>query len=248
MVNRVIEVNGVAKQFGEVSALERATFTARDGEITGLLGPNGAGKTTCLRLIYGLLAADDGWARVDGIDVGAEPLEARRRLGIFPDRVGGYPRLTARETIDYFAGLHGLDRRARREAIARIADELELGDIIDRRTQGFSQGQRMKVALASCLVHQPRNLLLDEPTRGLDVMASRMLRDYLRSQREAGRCIVFSSHAMAEVAELCDRVVIIAGGRVVADGTPADLCERAGKDHFEQAFVEIIGTTEGLLA
>lgn len=242
----MIVVEGLAKAFGKVEAVKEATFSAEDGQITGLLGPNGAGKTTCLRTIYGLLKADHGSAQIDGIDVAVDPLAARRQLGIFPDRVGGFARLTTRETIDYFASLQGLDSDQRRAAIAQISREMELDEIIDRRTKGFSQGQRMKVALAAALVHQPRNLLLDEPSRGLDVMAARNLREYLRKQRDAGRCVVLSSHAMSEVEAVCDKVVVIAGGQVVAQGSPSALCEQTGEDQFEDAFVAIVGSAEGL--
>lgn len=244
----MIRVDGLSKAFGDVQALNDASFTAEDGVITGLLGPNGAGKTTCLRSIYGLLKPDAGQASIDGINIASDPLAARRRLGIFPDRVGGFQRLSTRETIDYFASLQGLSKSERAQAIERIAHDLELQDILDRRTKGFSQGQRMKVALASALVHQPQNLLLDEPSRGLDVMSARMLRDYLRRQRDAGRCVVFSSHAMAEVAAVCDRVVVIAGGRVVAEGTPESLCQQTNTDNFEDAFVALVGSTEGVVA
>jgi sodium transport system ATP-binding protein len=244
----MIRVDNVSKAFGDIQAVDGASFTAADGQITGILGPNGAGKTTCLRMLYGLLQPDAGSVRIGDVDSSLDPLAARRLLGVFPDKLGTWERLTTREVIDYFASLHGMDRPARQRAIAAIAEELELQEIIDRRTRGFSQGQRMKVGLAACLVHCPQHMLLDEPSRGLDVMASRILREYLKAQRDAGRCVVFSSHVMQEVAALCDKVVIIARGAVVAEGSTAALCEQAGEHNLEEAFVKIIGTTEGIVA
>ncbi len=244
----MISVNNISKAFGDVQALDGASFTAEDGQITGILGPNGAGKTTCMRIVYGLLRPDNGQVAIGGVNSLESPLAAKRQLGVFPDKLGTWERLTTREIIEYFASLHGMDRQQRGLALNGIIDELELHDIIDRRTKGFSQGQRMKVGLAACLVHQPQNMLLDEPSRGLDVMATRILRDYLKAQRDAGRCIVFSSHVMQEVAALCDKVVIIAQGKVVAEGTTTAICEQAGEEDLENAFVKIIGTTEGIAA
>ena len=244
----MITVDNVSKAFGDIQAVDGASFTAEDGQITGILGPNGAGKTTCLRMIYGLLKPDTGSVRIGGIDSNLSPMEAKRLIGVFPDRLGTWERLTTREVIDYFASLHGMQRDQREQAIEAITRQLELEEIIDRRTKGFSQGQRMKVGLAACLVHQPKHILLDEPSRGLDVMASRILRNYLQAQRDSGRCVVFSSHVMQEVATLCDKVVIIAQGKVVAAGTTDALCEQAGESNLEDAFVKIIGTTEGIAA
>ena len=244
----MIQVNNISKAFGEIQAVDGASFAAADGQITGILGPNGAGKTTCLRMIYGLLKPDQGQVQIGGVDGTQSPMAAKRQLGVFPDKLGSWERLTTREIIDYFASLHGMSTDKRRSAIDDIVNELDLHEIIDRRTKGFSQGQRMKVGLAACLVHSPQHMLLDEPSRGLDVMASRILRDYLRAQRDAGRCVVFSSHVMQEVAALCDKVVIIAKGKVAAEGTPDALCELAGETSLEDAFVKIIGTTEGIAA
>lgn len=244
----MISVDNISKTFGDVQALDGASFTAEDGQITGILGPNGAGKTTCMRIIYGLLRPNTGRVAIGGINSLESPLAAKRMLGVFPDKLGTWERLTTREIIEYFASLHGMDRQQRRLALDGIIRELDLHEIIDRRTKGFSQGQRMKVGLAACLVHQPQNMLLDEPSRGLDVMATRILRDYLKAQRDAGRCIVFSSHVMQEVAALCDKVVIIAQGKVVAEGSTAAICEQAGEADLENAFVKIIGTTEGIAA
>lgn len=244
----MIEIEHLRKAFGPVEAVSGVSFTARDGEITGLLGPNGAGKTTTLRMLYTLLSPDAGTIRIDGIDAERDRLTARRHLGVLPDARGLYKRLTARENIEYFARLHGLRGRALRAQVDAMIDLLGMEDIADRRAEGFSQGQRVKVALARALVHEPRNLILDEPGNGLDVMATRALRDFLREKRKAGHCVLFSSHMMQEVTVLCDSIVVIASGRVVAEGTADTLRERTGAANLEDAFVSLIGTGEGLAA
>jgi sodium transport system ATP-binding protein len=244
----VIEVKDLHKRFGTVKAVDGISFTARDGEITGLLGPNGAGKTTTLRMLYTLMTPDRGQVLVDGIDAAVDPLGVRRQLGVLPDARGLYKRLTARENIDYFARLHGLPEdllKSRRDA---LIEALEMGDIADRRTEGFSQGQRVKTAIARALVHDPRNVILDEPTNGLDVMATRALRQFMARLKGEGRCVLFSSHIMQEVAALCDRIVVIANGRVVADESPDALRAQTGENNLEDAFVKIIGSDEGLAA
>ena len=248
----MIEVNNLHKSFiskkDTVKALDGLSFQAKDGEITGILGPNGAGKTTCLRTLYGLLSADEGYATIDGIHVTKEPLAARARLGIFPDKFGLYERLTAYEQIDYFASLHGLKGQAKKQAIENVLTDLDMQELAHRKTAGFSQGQRMKVTLAQALVHQPQNFVLDEPTRGLDVMSTRVLRNYLSKFKEKGHCILFSSHVMQEVAALCDRVIIVANGKLAAQGTPQELCDLAGETQLEEAFVKLIGSDEGVAA
>jgi len=244
----VIEVRNLYKAFGAVKAVDGVGFTARDGEITGLLGPNGAGKTTTLRMLYTLMQPDSGQVLVDGVDAAAEPLAVRRSLGVLPDARGLYKRLTARENIEYFARLHGLDEATLRSRHDALVDALEMRDILDRRTEGFSQGQRVKTAIARALIHDPRNVILDEPTNGLDVMATRGLRRFMQQLKAEGRCVLFSSHIMQEVAALCDRIVVIAHGRVVADETPDALRAQTGETNLEDAFVKIIGTDEGLAA
>lgn len=248
----MIEVNNLRKSFTTkketVVALDGLSFTAKDGEITGILGPNGAGKTTCLRTLYGLLSADDGFATIDGIQVTEDPLGARAKLGIFPDKFGLYERLTAYEQIDYFASLHGLQGAQKKQAIDNIIQDLDMKELAHRKSAGFSQGQRMKVTLAQALVHQPKNFVLDEPTRGLDVMSTRVLRNYLSKFKAKGHCILFSSHVMQEVAALCDRVIIVANGKLAAQGTPQELCELAGESQLEEAFVKLIGSDEGVAA
>lgn len=242
----MICAEGLQKRFGQVLAVAEVTFAAEDGRITGLLGPNGAGKTTTLRMISSLVVPDGGRALVDGIEVAARPMEARRRLGVLPDAKGLYPRLTAREHIRYFGELHGLGGEPLEARVEALIEKLEMKKVADRRVQGFSQGERTKVAIARALVHDPRNVLLDEPTNGLDVMSTRAMREIVRGLRAEGRCVLFTSHVMQEVAALCDRIVVIAAGRVVADGTADELRARTGRDALEDAFVEIIGSQEGL--
>ena len=243
----MIEARNLHKRFGKVTAVEDVSFTAQDGVITGLLGPNGAGKTTTMRMLYTLVRPDGGTAWVDGVDVVQRPEDARRALGVLPDARGLYPRLTAREHARYYGELHGLSGAALDRRVDALLELLDMRDIADRRTEGFSQGERVKVALARALVHGPRNVLLDEPTNGLDVMSTRAVRTLLRRLKAEGRCVVFSSHVMQEVAALCDRIVVVAHGRVVADGTPDALRASTGKDSLEEAFVATIGTDQGLM-
>ncbi len=231
-----------------VKAVDGVSFEARDGEITGLLGPNGAGKTTTLRMLYTLMKPDSGKVLVDGVDVADDPESARRALGVLPDARGVYKRLTARENIAYFGELHGLDAATIAQRTERLAQALNMQDFLDRRTEGFSQGQRTKTAIARALVHDPRNVILDEPTNGLDVMTTRGLREFLKQLRGEGRCVVFSSHIMQEVAALCDRIVIVARGQVVAAGTADELRALTGEENLEEAFVKAIGSEEGLHA
>ena len=248
----MIIANDLHKSFktktGTVTAVDGVSFTAHDGQITGLLGPNGAGKTTTMRMLYTLMTPDRGEVRVDGLDSARDPVAVRRALGVLPDARGVYKRLTARENIAYFGELHGLSSKQIAERTKALSEALDMGDILDRQTEGFSQGQRTKTAIARALVHDPRNVILDEPTNGLDVMTTRAMRGFLHQLRDEGRCVIFSSHIMQEVAALCDRIVIIAKGTVVAAGTADELRAQAGEDNLEDAFVKVIGSEEGLLA
>jgi sodium transport system ATP-binding protein len=248
----MINANDLHKAFktkaGTVRAVEGVSFQAQDGQITGLLGPNGAGKTTTLRMLYTLMTPDQGSVNVDGMDAARQPEAVRRALGVLPDARGVYKRLTARENIAYFGELHGMsaaDIARRTDVLSRA---LDMGDILDRQTEGFSQGQRTKTAIARALVHDPKNVILDEPTNGLDVMTTRAMRGFLQQLRSEGRCVIFSSHIMQEVAALCDRIVIIAKGRVVAAGTADELRAQTGESNLEDAFVKAIGSEEGLHA
>jgi sodium transport system ATP-binding protein len=236
----MLEARGLTKSFGKVSAVRGVSFSARDGQITGLLGPNGAGKSTTLRMLYTVLRPDSGDAFIDGVSVLVDPLAARRSIGVLSHGAGIYNHLTARENIAYFGELHGLSRADRDARAAELIETLDMQTFADRLAKGFSQGQKLKTALARALVHKPRNVLLDEPTNGLDVMAVRNLRKLLGTLRDAGHCVLFSSHVMQEVEQLCDEVVVIAGGQVVAAGAIADIRARAGNQQLEDAFVQLL--------
>ncbi len=243
----MIQVSNLSKSFGPVKAVQDVSFAAPDGLITGLLGPNGAGKSTTMRMIAGALDPDAGSAAIDDFDSGQQRLKAQQRLGVLTDSHGIYPRLTSRENVRYFGQLRGLGGRELEARIDSLLALLEMNDIADRRTEGFSTGEQVKVAIARALVHQPQNVMLDEPTAGLDVMSTRAMRGVIRQLRDEGRCILFSSHIMQEVAMLCENIVIIAGGRVAAQGSPDELRARTGHENLEDAFVAIIGSKEGLI-
>ena len=244
----MIETHDVRKQFGAVQALDGVSFQARDGVITALLGPNGAGKTTLLRLLVGLLKRDHGSIRIDGVDPQLDPMAVRRNIGFLTDQFGLYERLSTREYLTYFGELNGMAGRPLQARIDAVADLLGMNDILERRAKGFSQGQRIKVALARTLLHRPRHLLLDEPSRGLDVMSTRALRGALTALRDDVCCIIMATHVMQEVSHLCDDVIVIANGRTVAQGSPQQLCERTGIASLEDAFVSLVGTDEGIVA
>lgn len=243
----MIQVNALYKSFGDVRALQGVSFTASDGQITGLLGPNGAGKTTTLRILYTVLQPDHGTAVVDDCDVVKAPQGVQRRIGALPETQGLYPRLTARENVRYYGRLHGLEGAALEQEIEALIELFEMQAYADRPTAGFSRGERLKVAIARALVHQPQNVLLDEPTTGLDVVSTRAMREVIRRFRDRGKCVLFSSHVMQEVSALCDHIVVIAQGQVIADGTPDELRELTGQANLEDAFVTAIGSGEGLL-
>lgn len=242
----MIHVTDLHKSFGDVKALRGVSFRAEDGQVTGLLGPNGAGKTTTLRVLYTILRPDAGRAEVDGCDVIAQPIQAQRAIGALPTSKGLYPRLTARENIRYFGLLHGIDSKTLEARIDKIAAMLEMESIIDRKTEGFSTGETMKVAIGRALVHDPRNVMLDEPTNGLDVMSTRSMRAFIRRLRDEGKCVLFSSHIMQEVSALCDQIVVISAGQVAACGSADDLLRQTGQATLEDAFVAAIGSEEGL--
>jgi sodium transport system ATP-binding protein len=235
----MIVVENLSRRFGNVQALSEVSFEVRDGLITGLLGHNGAGKSTTLRILSTVIRADSGRASVDGFDCAKDSLAVRRSLGALPHGSGLYANLTGRENIRYYGRLCGLSGEVLERDIEELVDRLGLKNVIDRRAKGYSQGERLKVALARVLVHRPQTIILDEPTNGLDVNAVRMLRDLLRGLRAAGRCILFSSHVMQEVAALCDDIVIISGGRVVESGTPEQILEHTGTTDLEDAFVRV---------
>ena len=236
----MIEAQRLAKRFGAVTAVREVSLHATDGRITGLLGPNGAGKSTTLRMLYTVLVPDRGDALIDGHSAVHAPLAARACLGVLPHGAGVYPNLSARENILYFGALQGLARAARRARAAELIKLLEMEEFADRPARGFSQGERLRTALARALIHRPRNLVLDEPTNGLDVMAVRALRRVLLQLRDAGHCVLFSSHVMQEVSALCDEVVVIAHGTVLEQGAPEEIRTRAAAATLEEAFVRLI--------
>jgi sodium transport system ATP-binding protein len=240
----VISVKDIHKSFGKVRAVRGVSFDAPDGKITGLLGPNGAGKSTTLRVLYTVLVPDSGTAHIDGVDVAGDSLAARKRIGALPHSSGLYPQLTARENVEYFAQLCGLDKAEIPDRVDEMIRLLEIEEFADRRTKGFSHGQRTKVALARALVHDPRNVILDEPTSGLDVMATRSLRELILKLKDDGRCVLFSSHIMQEVAALCDDICIIAHGQVAIDDSIEGIRERTGCEDIEDAFVKAIQMVE----
>jgi sodium transport system ATP-binding protein len=247
----VIAVDGLVKRFGkrgEIVAVDCASFSAADGAITGLLGPNGAGKTTLLRILATLISPDAGSATIDGLDVVRSRYRVRASVGVLSDARGLYGRLTARENVRYYGRLHGLTGAALDSRIDGLFAGLGLAELADRPAQGFSQGERLKVAIARALVHDPATLLLDEPTNGLDIMSVRGLRELLRGLRAAGKCILFSTHVMQEVSALCDTIVILGRGHVVARGTGAELLQRSGQATLEDAFVALLGSGQGLVA
>jgi len=240
----MISVKGLQKSFGDVKAIRKISFDAADGRITGLLGPNGAGKSTTLRILYTVLKPDSGTATVDGIDVVDDELAARSRIGTLPHGSGLYPHLTARENISYYAKLYDMSTDIIDERVQTVIDQLDINDFADRRTKGFSQGQRTKVSLARSLVHEPQNIILDEPSNGLDVMATRSLRELIRQLKAAGKCVLFSSHVMQEVAALCDEIVIIAEGQVAMHDSADGIRNATGCEDLEEAFVKAIKNVE----
>lgn len=242
----MIQVQSLSKSFGKVKAVQNVSFSAPDGQITGLLGPNGAGKSTTLRMLYTLLKPQSGTAQVDGFDITREPLEVQRRIGVLADARGLYPRLTSRENIRYYGRLHGLGGETLERHIDSLLVMLDMQEIADRPTEGFSTGEKLKVAIARALVHNPQNVLLDEPTNGLDVMSTRAMRQFIQRLREDGKCVLFTSHIMQEVAALCDQIIIISHGQVTASGAPDDLRRQTGQENLEDAFVAAIGSAEGL--
>ncbi len=242
----MIEVQNLSKSFGKLKAVQNVSFSAANGQITGLLGPNGAGKSTTLRMLYTLLKPDSGLARIDGFDIAQSPLDVQNHIGVLSDAQGIYERLTTRENIRYFGQLHGMSEQELEKRMDELIIMLEMQSIADRRTKGFSTGERLKVAIARALVHNPGNILLDEPTNGLDVKSTRAMRQFVRNLRDDGKCVILTSHIMQEVSALCDQIIIISNGISTAQGTPDELLQKTGKDNLEDAFIELIGTDEGL--
>ncbi len=240
----MIHVHNIAKQFKKVQAVKSISFGAADGRITALLGPNGAGKSTTLRVLAAVVKPDGGSAEVAGIDVVKDPTAVRKKIGVLPHNSGLYARLSGIENIRYFGRLQGLSNALLEQRIEALIDQLDMADFAQRRTAGFSQGQKIKVALARALIHNPQHVVLDEPTNGLDVMATRALRRIINQLKQDGKCVLFSSHIMQEVDALCDDVVVISQGEVKFDGTIQAFREQAGTDDLEEAFIQIADITE----
>jgi sodium transport system ATP-binding protein len=243
----MILVNDLKKHYGTIKAVDGVSFTCPDGQITGLLGPNGAGKSTTLRMIAGLIKPMSGTVLIDSHDVAADPQAARAAIGVQSDMIGVYPRLTPREQFRYYGRFYDLNGQRLEDRVNAVIREFNMEEIADRRAEGFSRGQRQKIVLGRALVHNPRNILMDEPTNGLDVMAVRETRDTIRAFKDQGRCVLFSTHYMDEAERLCDQIAIIVQGKIVAFGTPAELKDRTRQDNLEDAFVALAGGPEGLL-
>ena len=242
----MIEVKNIAKSFGKVEAVRNVSLAAQNGRITALLGPNGAGKSTTLRILSTMIAPDSGSAKVDGIDVQDDPMSVRKQIGVLPHNSGLYQRLTGIENIRYFGRLQNIAKPDLNRRIDELVEQLDMQDFCHRRTAGFSQGQKIKVALARALIHDPQHVILDEPTNGLDVMATRALREIITRLKQDGKCVLFSSHIMQEVDALCDDVVVIGSGEVKFDGTISALREYAGTEDLEEAFVQMAGLGDPL--
>ena len=242
----MIRIQEVRKRYGKTAAIGGVSFEIPDGMVTGLLGPNGAGKTTTIRAMTGLVTPESGRIEIDGIDVATRPIDARARLGVVPETIGVYDHLTVREHVEYSAELQGMAPAAIASSTTEVLAHLDLGALAGRRAAGLSMGERRRLALARAMVHRPANLLFDEPTNGLDVLGARTVRSDIRRLAELGRAVLVSSHVMPEVAALCDRVIVMVRGVIVAAGRPEEMLQQTGCATLEDAFVRIIGSEEGL--
>jgi sodium transport system ATP-binding protein len=245
-----VAIENLVKSFGDTIAVGGLSLTVAPGEIYGLLGPNGAGKTTTLRVLAGILTATSGQVSVAGVAVGTGAQEAKRRVGFLTGTTGLYARLTARELLTYFGRLHGMDRDRVGARIEWIARTLDFTGLLDRRCETLSTGGRQRVSVARAVLHDPPVLILDEPTVGLDVLATRFLRDFMRAERERGKAVVYSTHYLAEAELLCDRVGLLYRGRMLAEGTTAALRARAGvgdspASSLEEALLALVASFEG---
>ncbi len=225
---------------GEVEAVRGLDLRCQRGEIYGLLGPNGAGKTTTLRMLSTILAPTRGTAYIDGVDVCEDPLEARRRIGFLSTSTGLYPRLTGRETLHYFGELHGMSKDAVATRIEELIAAFDLEDFIDGRNESFSTGQKQKISIARAVLHDPPVLILDEPTTGLDILASSAMIEFIDTARSAGTCVLFSTHIMSEAERLCERIGVIYHGRLLAEGSYDELRELTGEDYLDGVFMSLV--------
>jgi sodium transport system ATP-binding protein len=239
-----IRARSLAKSYvdpkrGRVEALRGLDLECRPGEIYGLLGPNGAGKTTTLRILATILAPTAGTATVAGVDVTADPIEARRRIGFLSGTTGLYPRLTPRETLRYFGTLHGIERGKLEARVEELIDTFSIRDYADGRCETLSTGQKQKVSIARAVLHDPAVLILDEPTTGLDILASSAMIDFIDAARGRGTCVLFSTHVLSEAERLCDRIGIIHRGTLLASGTLDELAKLTGQEWLEDIFLAL---------
>jgi sodium transport system ATP-binding protein len=230
-----------AKRFKKVQAVDGVSFTVNDGEVLGLLGPNGAGKTTIMRLLGTVLQPSGGTARIGDFDVRQHPNDVRRVLGVLPEYWGLYERFSPREHLLLFGKFYHMDGPTLEKRIDELISLLDMSEYADRPCKRFSKGMSQKVALARALIHDPSHLLLDEPTAGLDVMSARQVRDLITRARDDGKCVIVSTHILSEAERLCDRLVFLDHGQVVAEGTSAELCQQAGVEGLEDAFLKTVG-------
>ena len=238
----MIIVKNLRKRFKDFEAVKGISFEAKEGEVLGLLGENGAGKTTTLRILATMLKPTDGDAQINGYDLLKEPEKVRAEIGIlFGGEVGIYDRLTARENIRYFAELNNMKKSDIEKRIDELSNMLDMNEYIDKRVAKFSRGMKQKVSIARAIVHDPKVMLFDEPTSGLDVTATRVVHDFIETCKAEGKVIIFSSHTMSEVEKLCDRVVIINKGEIVANGTIPELEKHFNNDNLEEVFMRLVG-------
>lgn len=238
----MVKVTNLSKSFKNVNAVSNVNFTVDAGEIVGLLGENGAGKTTTLRMLATMLKPTEGTVEINGYDIINDGDKVRSQIGIlFGGEVGLYDRLTARENIRYFAMLNGISKEEADKNISELCKLLDMDEYIDRRVGKFSRGMKQKVAIARSIIHNPKVMLFDEPTMGLDVTASRIVQNFIFKCKEENKAIIFSSHSMQEVEKLCDRVIIINKGKIIENIRIQELKEKYKNNDLEEVFVSLIG-------
>jgi sodium transport system ATP-binding protein len=236
-MHEVLVARGLTRSFGAVRAVEDVSLTVRGGEVVGLLGPNGAGKTTTLRMLAGILTPDEGTVRVGGVDVHADPLSAKRRLGFLSGDTHLYQRLTPVEVLEYFGTLYSVAEETLGPRIAALVDELEMQSFKDRPCSTLSSGQKQRANIARAFLHDPDLLILDEPTTALDVVSGQFVAEAIRRKRDEGRAVLFSTHIMSEAEYLCDRIALMHAGRIIDEGPLVDLLDRANQKNLTDAFL-----------
>lgn len=236
----MIEFQNLTKVYGRLRAVDGLSLRVEPGEVYALLGPNGAGKTTALRCLATLIGPTDGTASVGGADVRERPLEVRKRIGFLAASMGLYERLTPVELLTYFGRLHGVEERTLERRVSELVDIFGIAEFSNQRCGTLSTGQGQRVSVARALVHDPPALILDEPTMGLDVLSGEVIYRFIEGERERGKAILFSTHQMAEVELLADRMGVLNAGRLVAEGTPASLIEQTGEPSLARAFLSLV--------